>query len=290
MKNIFYNSALLFVLTLVVFVAPTASADIEKCGDVVIDVKGNSAGLIYQPTPVKIAGVQVSTINTSENCAVISWTTNTPATSQIVFAEAGEDVSINATEENFGFPKATTQNNDALVQHKAIIKNLETGKTYTYRVVSRSHPSAVATVDEARTLVIFNSNLPLKITAVPVTTPILITVTSNTHTDINTHTDNHIGNNVNSTPSMTNKQTSVQDTDQTTIADVPAAITAITDIDTSTPLLSSSLFARLKQTFSFDFNLSNKLGFLLPTFVILFAVYLLQQAILPMLGITVDTL
>ena len=204
------------------------------------------------------------------------------------FCRSWEDVSINATEENFGFPKATTQNNDALVQHKAIIKNLETGKTYTYRVVSRSHPSAVATVDEARTLVIFNSNLPLKITAVPVTTPILITVTSNTHTDINTHTDNHIGNNVNSTPSMTNKQTSVQDTDQTTIADVPAAITAITDIDTSTPLLSSSLFARLKQTFSFDFNLSNKLGFLLPTFVILFAVYLLQQAILPMLGITVE--
>ena len=153
-KKLFLVSTFLLLL----FTSSAADAStIQSCGDVDVEIKGFGAGLMYQPRTIQIANQHLSVVSTSEKCAVVEWSTDIPATSQIVFNDFGENGSIhalNSEKENFGYLHASPQNNSAYVYHRAILPNLEAGKAYAYRVVSRDYPGGTPSVSEERVLII----------------------------------------------------------------------------------------------------------------------------------------
>lgn len=275
--NIFVIS--LFALTF----AQTADANtLERCGNIEVEVRGHSAGLIYQPTPVVIAGTNIKSINRAESCAVVSWSTNTPATSQVLFAEVGDGVNMDATKENIGFEMYTTQNNSASVNHVAVINGLEVGKTYIYRVVSRSHSAAMPTVS-AEYMLVMQEPVAVPSVATTYTAPVYTytppvpttyTSSTNSNTVVTSQATEQVEVIATNTPNI------VVDDEENNLEMVPAAITSV----------STSFFDRLKKAFSFNvnFDLASRLGFLIPTLFILAFLYLLQRVVLPMIGIIVE--
>ncbi len=306
---------------------PTSANPVEQCGDAQVEIKSFGAGLMYQPRPIAIAGEHLSVVNISEGCAVVSWVTDIPATSQVVFTEIGETVDMDATKKNLGFSKATAQNNSAYVVHNAILKDLTPGKTYIYRVVSRSHPSAVPSVGEAQIFVVPKEPvLPGPISVAPIVqAPIIAPVV--------------VENTTSSVPSTIEKVITITTTDllyqdagtgetatttaatSSELSNVPAAITAAANIGDMDESTGTSFWSRLKQAFSFfgggnvatevvktesqlatpaeqvandedvvidASGLVARAGFLIPTLFILLFIFLIQQIALPMIGIIVE--
>lgn len=314
MTKLITNLGVALALVAVTLIAPSAHADttttttttnpVEQCGDIQVEIKGFGAGLMYQPRPVAIAGEHINRVNTQEKCAVVSWATDIPATSQVIFAEAGETINMDATEENLGFPEATTQNNSAYVAHNAVLHNLTPGKAYNYRVVSRSHPNAVPSVSEVYTLVVPETITlpgpfvvpPLVQQPQPAQVPVVAESTT-THAPPVKYTTKPIVEEkvITITTDLLYGDTEETATVTPTKSDlnaVPAAITAVTDLEDVDS--EGSFWTRLKQAFSF-FGASSiakdavaRAGFLIPTLFILLFIFLVQQIALPMLGIIVE--
>ncbi len=323
MNKLLRNLSLASFIVAILLVAPVANADtntniVEQCGNVQVEIKGFGAGLMYQPRPIAIAGERLSAVNISEGCAVVSWVTDMPATSQVIFAEADEVINMDATKENLGFVKATPQNNSAYVVHNAILKGLTPGKAYIYRVVSRSHPSAIPSVSEPYILIVPEAiTLPGPISVAPIawvppsttstTVPAVVEVESTTTitTDL-LYQDS------------TEEVAATSATTSSILNNVPAAITAAVDIDKGAKKDGGgSFWLRLKQAFSFfggssvatesqlaaapteetvskegtvidASGLVARAGFLIPTLFILLFIFLIQQIALPMIGIIVE--
>ncbi len=298
MKNIVIASTL-FLLAFT-FTSSTASADMQRCGDTEVDIKGNSAGLIYHPTPILITDQNLNSINTEEGCAVVSWSTDTLATSQVVFAEIDAEVSINITEENLGFTNSTIQNNAANTEHTAIIDGLEAGKTYVYRVLSRSHPASMPTVSDSYTLTASGTFTPVlsvwqesvqDYTYAPPIQPVIssvipiivpqtlsVPVVNEEYVPISTKvTESTIEN------APTSSDVSI----------LPAAINSVSniiDFDIDSGALASwasSFTSRIKQAFFLKSDFISRVGFIVPTIFLLLAVWLLQKVFLPMIGMVI---
>jgi len=156
---------LFFVLFVAVFsflLPQTVSADTlpdgvterQTCGATTLDIYAYGAGLMHSSSQIVAENPHVSYISPTENCAVVEWNTKNTAATQVLFAElSGEPVSIDLTAENFGYPYATTQNNAGIAHHVAILTNLQPGTAYSYRLVSRSHPTALPSISDARVLI-----------------------------------------------------------------------------------------------------------------------------------------
>ncbi len=133
---------------------PEGVLERHTCGTTQVDIYGYGAGLMHNAQPIVAYNVQLTTVNNTENCAVLHWDTVHPAATQVVFARADtEPVSIDLAAENFGYPHATVQNNAGIASHTAILEGLEPGVAYSYRVVTRSHPSALPNISDARIFV-----------------------------------------------------------------------------------------------------------------------------------------
>ncbi len=182
-KNIFSYLLLAVLVASSVPSAAFAATDdgntvaVERCGNISVAIKGNGAGMIYNDQLVQTYN-EHPLINMSEGCAVLEWNTTVPATSQVIFSEfvTGEPVSIDMTANPYyGYDRATTQNNSGEAFHQTVLSELEPGKAYAYRIVSRSHPSALPVVSAEYVIVMQNAP------AVPTTTtqqpPVII------HTD-----------------------------------------------------------------------------------------------------------
>lgn len=78
------------------------------------------------------------------NNITITWDTNIPATSQVVYGlSSGGPYTLNLSDVNFGYPSSTPEQDlGKVVNHKVVLSNLTTG-TYSYRVVSRASPPTV---------------------------------------------------------------------------------------------------------------------------------------------------
>lgn len=70
--------------------------------------------------------------------ATITWDTNLPATSQVVYglASAGPYVLDEGNTPNLGYPQGTTETNTNVEDHEVDLTGLVAGETYLYRVVS----------------------------------------------------------------------------------------------------------------------------------------------------------
>ncbi len=148
---------------------PTGVIAQQHCGTASVDIRSYGAGLMMQFEAPEIQNPRVAVRDAAADCVAISWETNMPAAVQIIYAEAAaEPVSIDLDAEYFGYPHATPQNNSGEAMHTAILEGLEAGTTYTYRIVTRAHPTAPPRIGDVRTVTI----APSAPSPVPTTTPV----------------------------------------------------------------------------------------------------------------------
>lgn len=78
-----------------------------------------------------------------ENSAQITWNTNKPATSQVIYGPAGSSYTLDLNAPNFGYPYATLETTFKTSGHSVVLSGLLPGN-YVYRVVSRASPASVS--------------------------------------------------------------------------------------------------------------------------------------------------
>ena len=85
--------------------------------------------MMFSATPIEAQDLRLTYADPNAGCAVVQWQSSAPAATKIIFAEfTSEPISIALTEENFGYPFGTPQNNAGLASHTAILEGLEPGK------------------------------------------------------------------------------------------------------------------------------------------------------------------
>lgn len=149
----------------------------ERCGSTVVNIYSFGPGLMNQFHAPEVNNLSLGELNTAEECAVITWNTNIPASVQVLYTEfENEPISIDVTAENYGYTYATAQNNSGEAVHTAILSNLKPGTVYTYRIVTRAHPSASPRISDPR-VIVFNTTLQPQQVATPMTPPVATPVT-----------------------------------------------------------------------------------------------------------------
>ncbi|PCI28387.1 hypothetical protein COB52_03785 [Candidatus Kaiserbacteria bacterium] len=147
----------LLIAAAIILIPNSASADVlpigvierASCGNTVVDIQSSGTGMMHGFTQLTTSNARVSAINAVENCAVIQWDSSAPAATMVLYAElTDEPVSIDLSKEGFGYSKFTTQNNAGIASHTAVLKDLESGKAYSYRLVTRAHPSALPVISD----------------------------------------------------------------------------------------------------------------------------------------------
>ncbi len=126
--------------------------NILKCAGYSVQLKDSSSGLLYGITRLNIEKPQIIAMDTKQACAVVAWNTDALSTSQVIFAKDTEDKKLdflNADETTFwGYPNGSAQNNNPQKYHVMIINNLEEGRQYSLRAVSRFHVTALPVVSD----------------------------------------------------------------------------------------------------------------------------------------------
>lgn len=76
--------------------------------------------------------------------ATITWDTNLPSTSQVVYGPATSNYTFDINNlPNFGYPLSTIEDGSKVLHHLVSLTDLKPGQTYVYRVVSRASPPTV---------------------------------------------------------------------------------------------------------------------------------------------------
>lgn len=133
---------------------PAGVLEQNTCDSYTVNISGYGAGMMYNVNPIEISNRRVSYISPTQGCAVVEWDSSVPAASQVLFGELNkEPVSIDLSSSTYGYESATTQNNAGLANHRAILTGLEAGKAYSYRLVTRTHPSALPSISDAHVLI-----------------------------------------------------------------------------------------------------------------------------------------
>lgn len=273
---------------------PTGTLERQTCGAFVVDVKGYGAGMMHTLDPIGIANRRLSYIDPVHNCAVVQWSSSIPAATQVLFAELGDEpVTINTSiDPNFGYPHATTQNNAGLASHTAILEGLKPGVAYSYRLVTRAHPSAIPHISDAHVLIagpVTPPVVPPVITPTPIPTPPPVKFDAEKFP-------------VTPTPSTINTPTISEKDDEKeddTATSVPAAVNAA-DQALGGISQEGALWERIKAFVAGlvpsaeRFSLSSNIGlfekdrFIVPTLFFLLLLFLLQQFVLPAFGVAMQ--
>lgn len=77
------------------------------------------------------------------DAAEVTWSTNIPATSQVIYGKAGVYYPLDSEAPNFGYPNATEESLLKVTNHNIVLGGLDPGE-YVYRVVSRASPATVS--------------------------------------------------------------------------------------------------------------------------------------------------
>lgn len=90
---------------------------------------------------------------TLDGKATFYWNTNYPATSQVVYGlDNGSPYNLNLYAVNYGYPKASPEDSQHVINHTVIVGELELGKTYRYRVISHTSPLPVLSFERTFTM------------------------------------------------------------------------------------------------------------------------------------------
>jgi len=283
---LFAATFLLFPLSVSADTLPLGVVERSVCGEFIVDIRGYGSGMMHSTEPVGTSNQRVSYISPTNNCAVVQWQSTAPSATQVLFAElTNEPVTISTAEANFGYPHASTQNNAGIANHTAILEGLEPGKAYSYRLVTRSHPTAIPTISDPRVLIagpsvvqpVVVTSPPVIVLPTPVTPPAPLFDAEKFPV---------------STPGGTEKESVVVVPEQEATTTVPAAIVAagnaIKDVSREKSLWAGiqRFFSKLKPDGD-RLNLSSNIGlfekdrYIIPTLFFLGLLFLLQQLVLP---------
>jgi hypothetical protein len=76
---------------------------------------------------------------------IVRWETNKPSTSQVIYGSADKNYILNPEVLPFmGYDFGTQEDMSKTIGHLVVLSNLEAGKTYKYRVVSRASPATIS--------------------------------------------------------------------------------------------------------------------------------------------------
>ncbi|MBL4644389.1 MAG: hypothetical protein JKX80_00810 [Candidatus Pacebacteria bacterium] len=270
---------------------PSGVLERESCGASTVDIYGYGAGMMQSAEPIIISNQRVSFISSTEGCAVVEWQSTTPAATQVLFAPLTEEpISIVLGEANFGYPFASQQNNAGVADHRAILTGLETGKAYSYRLVTRSHPSAIPTISDSRVLIAGPSVAFTPPSITPPVVPITIPVTPTPLFDAEKFPIIPSRVEIPETTIPTAPTQAISD--DTVTVTVPAAIVAASEalggVSQEKALLKNigGFFSNLvpkaeRLSFSSSIGLFDKDRYIIPTLFFLGLLFLLQQLVLP---------
>lgn len=245
---------------------PAGIVEQQRCGNTTVDVRAYGAGLMYQPAPIVPQNDRVLEVRPQEGCAVVEWTTPIVATAQIIFAEVGAaPESVDATKPPFyWYPTGTLQNADATGIHRVILSGLTPGKTYSYRLVSRSHPTAVPYISAEKFLTvpltapITSSIAPSIVPSVPSASTPTVAVTATTTAPSVTYTTKTITETTTVTIPTPVVEVALEtavlpETVSKTEESIPTPISAIAAFESTKEIVAdaSTFWARFARAFSF---------------------------------------
>lgn len=261
---------------------PAGVLERQTCGDFSVDIQAYGAGMMHNTNPIEISNRRVSHIGATENCAVVQWDSTTPAATQVIFTElVNEPVTVRIEEPNFGYPYATVQNNAGIANHTAILTELEAGKAYAYRLVTRSHPSALPTISDPQVLIAG----PAVVTTPIVVNPVVVTPKPTFDAEKFPVVPTQIENK--------EEQTTTEDTTNV----VPSALTAAEDAfgvnsrEGSIWPKITGFFVRLVPNGE-RFSLHSSIGlfekdrYIVPAIFLLVVLFLIQQLVLPAFNVS----
>lgn len=126
--------------------------DVEELNDNTT-VIGGSGGVTVGLNNLIITNENASFPQEGFNRILISWDTNKPSTSQVIYGLLSQGpYDLDLSLPNFGYPNSTEEDSNKVINHIVNISNLNTGE-YVYRVVSKASP---ATVSYEHRFVVFN--------------------------------------------------------------------------------------------------------------------------------------
>jgi len=117
--------------------------DVDESGDTT--VIGGVGGATIGHKNLIISNESAIPENNNGNIMNITWNTNIPATSQVVYGLTSDGpYTLDLNDTNFGYPNSTKEIDlNKVVEHLVILDNLQDGQ-YSYRVVSRASPPTVS--------------------------------------------------------------------------------------------------------------------------------------------------
>lgn len=96
------------------------------------------------PRGLQIRG-EASSVSTTLGAINITWTTDYPATSQVIYGlSSGGPYTLDLSQQNYGYPFATVEDGTKVLNHNVLLTGLTPGATYRYRVVSHASPATVS--------------------------------------------------------------------------------------------------------------------------------------------------
>ena len=120
--------------------------DNEENGDEIISFSSEPSGSGSYIPPLIITNEQASSL--TDGTVVVEWSTNFLSTSQVVYglANSNYEFDLENTEYPyyFGYPSGTIEDKTKVTSHRILLVNLEVGKVYKFRVISRASPPTVS--------------------------------------------------------------------------------------------------------------------------------------------------
>jgi hypothetical protein len=124
--------------------------DTEEVTDDTTSIGGSSGGssgsVIIGPKVLIISDDTISSTEPAQpDRAVISWNTNLPSTSQVIYGLAsGGPYILNLTLPYFGYPLGTIEDTTKVVSHAVTLYDMVPGQAYSLRVVSKASPPTIS--------------------------------------------------------------------------------------------------------------------------------------------------
>ena len=120
-----------------------------NCGDTVIsqEIPGDGGGGENSEPPhmLIINNEHVASTDLENGTALIAWTTNILATSQVIYGLASGTYALDLNDlPFFGYPFGSTEVTTKTIDHVVALEGLIPGETYKYRVISRASPPTVS--------------------------------------------------------------------------------------------------------------------------------------------------
>jgi len=175
----------LFLILMVCSITPLALLPVQAlaseestfhCGPYTTSPSFFGTGMVQGIEQFSITEPSIVFHSATENCAVVTWIASAPTASAVVYDTQENAPSIPQLDTiSYGFTYKTPQDNRGNNVHIAILNNLDPNTTYVFRTVTRSHPTALPHISDARTVRI-NTSSPAP------STPILTTLRTNEHT------------------------------------------------------------------------------------------------------------